>query len=92
MAEQTTHRRSKAANDDDPGGAQAKGGKTAARPQFEKKIIALVYDFDGTLSPKPMQEYTFLPKIGEDPKAFWAEANSLAKKHERRRPLSPTCT
>jgi phosphoserine phosphatase len=26
-----------------------------------------------------MQEYTFLPKIGEDPKAFWAEANGLAK-------------
>ena len=49
-----------------------------ARP-FEKKVIALVYDFDGTLSPKPMQEYTFLPKIGEDPKAFWAESNRIAK-------------
>ena len=28
-----------------------------------------------------MQEYTFLPKIGEDPKAFWAEANALAREH-----------
>lgn len=47
-----------------------------------KKIIALVYDFDGTLSPKPMQEYTVLPKINEDPKAFWQEANRLARKHD----------
>jgi hypothetical protein len=54
---------------------------TAAKPAFNKKIIALVYDFDGTLSPRPMQEYTFLPKIGEDPKAFWAEANATARAH-----------
>lgn len=49
---------------------------------MDKKIIALVYDFDGTLSPKPMQEYTFFPKIGENPKAFWQEVNRLAAKHE----------
>ena len=77
---------------------KAKSAKTSARPavakgkepgpsdpakgQYEKKIIALVYDFDGTLSPKPMQEYTFLPKIGEDPQAFWAECNKLARAHE----------
>ena len=53
--------------------------KAGRRPGFAKKTIALVYDFDGTLSPKPMQEYTFLPQIGEDPKAFWAEANALAR-------------
>jgi hypothetical protein len=52
------------------------------RSGYEKKTIALVYDFDGTLSPKPMQEYTFLPKIGEDPKAFWAESNRIAKEHQ----------
>ena len=52
---------------------------TQAKPAYDKKTIALVYDFDGTLSPKPMQEYTFLPKIGEDPKAFWAESNKIAK-------------
>jgi hypothetical protein len=48
--------------------------------KFDRKTIALVYDFDGTLSPKPMQEYAFLPKIGVDPATFWAESNALAKK------------
>ena len=47
-----------------------------------KNIIALIYDFDGTLSPRPMQEYTFLPQIGEDPATFWAEVNAFAKQHE----------
>lgn len=49
---------------------------------FGKKTIALVYDFDGTLSPRPMQEYTFLPKIGEDPKSFWRECNTVAREQE----------
>jgi hypothetical protein len=47
----------------------------------EKRTIALVYDFDGTLSPKPMQEYTVLPKLNADPQAFWAESNRLAREH-----------
>ncbi len=59
--------------------AAATKEKLGTRPQFEKRTIALVYDFDGTLSPKPMQEYTFLPKIGMDAKAFWAESNRLSK-------------
>lgn len=44
-----------------------------------RKIIALIYDFDGTLSPQPMQEYTVLPKIGVDPAEFWAEVNEEAR-------------
>src|SRR5205807_627207 len=62
--------------------AGAKAGadsRRAAVPKFDKKTIALVYDFDGTLSPKPMQEYAFLPQIGADPAAFWAESNALAR-------------
>jgi phosphoserine phosphatase len=55
-------------------------GKRA--PKFGKKTIALVYDFDGTLSPRPMQEYAFLPEIGADARAFWAESNALAKRTE----------
>jgi len=94
MTQRTIERRRKASHQDDnaasDGAAAAPVTKAAAAPKragrgaapkpgFEKKVIALVYDFDGTLSPKPMQEYTFLPKIGEDPKAFWAESNKLAK-------------
>jgi hypothetical protein len=45
---------------------------------YEKKTIALVYDFDGTLCPRPMQEYAFLPQIGANPEEFWAESNRLA--------------
>lgn len=46
---------------------------------FGKKTIALVYDFDGTLSPRPMQEYAFLPQIGVDARAFWEESNAISK-------------
>jgi hypothetical protein len=45
----------------------------------DKKTIALVYDFDGTLSPKPMQEYAFLPKLGIEPQEFWAECARISK-------------
>ncbi len=48
---------------------------------FTQNIIALVYDFDGTLSPKPMQEYTILPELGEDPTAFWEECRVQAHTH-----------
>ena len=59
--------------------ASDEGRRRAAAPKFDRKTIALVYDFDGTLSPRPMQEYAFLPQIGADAAAFWAESNALAK-------------
>jgi hypothetical protein len=52
---------------------------SVARPSFEKKTIALIYDFDGTLSPRPMQEYTVLPKLGVDAETFWAECGQIAR-------------
>jgi hypothetical protein len=78
MVERANGRR----KDTDSEEAAAKVGADSRRaltPKFDKKTIALVYDFDGTLSPKPMQEYAFLPKIGADPAAFWAESNALAR-------------
>lgn len=52
------------------------------RNSFFQNTIALVYDFDGTLSPQPMQEYTVLPKIGIEPAEFWALVNDEARKTE----------
>ncbi|HET9580421.1 MAG TPA: HAD family hydrolase [Usitatibacter sp.] len=52
------------------------------RKSFFQNTIALVYDFDGTLSPQPMQEYTVLPKIGVEPSAFWAMVNREARETE----------
>jgi 2-hydroxy-3-keto-5-methylthiopentenyl-1-phosphate phosphatase len=51
------------------------------RKVFKQNTIALVYDFDGTLSPQPMQEYTVLPEIGVSPQAFWDECQREAKKY-----------
>lgn len=42
-------------------------------PTFDRNTIAMVYDFDGTLSPQPMQEYTVLPKLGVKATDFWRE-------------------
>jgi hypothetical protein len=58
--------------------------KTAAKPAeaFSKKTIALVYDFDGTLSPRPMQEYSFLPQLGIEPAEFWATCTRIAREQQ----------
>jgi phosphoserine phosphatase len=90
MTERATGRHQAA--DDENGISRAASGKRGVKPRakaaskpdksrahFEKKTIALVYDFDGTLSPKPMQEYAFLPQLGIDGRAFWAESNRLAR-------------
>jgi hypothetical protein len=48
----------------------------------KKPTIAVCYDFDGTLSPGCMQEYSFMRALGEDPKQFWHKAHILAKKQQ----------
>ena len=79
MVERASSRR-RAEDDTEPASRPGSEGKRATAPKFDKKTIALVYDFDGTLSPKPMQEYAFLPQIGVDPADFWAESNARAAK------------
>ncbi len=49
------------------------------RKHFRQDTIALVYDFDGTLSPQAMQEYTVLPELGIAPDVFWDEVNKQAR-------------
>lgn len=86
MTERATGR-DKDADDEADASAASRGsaapakGKKKAKPgeAFDKKTIALVYDFDGTLSPRPMQEYSFLPQLGIEPKAFWDECTQLAR-------------
>ena len=47
-----------------------------------KPTVALIYDFDGTLSPLNMQEYDFLKAIGiKDKKKFWAENSEMVSQH-----------
>lgn len=44
----------------------------------KKPIIAMMYDFDKTLSTKDMQEYSFIPNIGMQPKDFWNLSRELS--------------
>ena len=44
-----------------------------------KVLIAICYDFDGTLSPGNMQEYDFFRGLGISPRQFWAKAQKVAK-------------
>ncbi|MFI3287503.1 MAG: HAD family hydrolase [Rikenellaceae bacterium] len=42
--------------------------------------VAIIYDFDGTLSPGNMQEYDFLPAVGKNNRKFWANSNRIAER------------
>ena len=44
--------------------------------------VALVYDFDGTLSPGNMQEYGFIQALGKSPEEFWLASNGLSEELE----------
>ncbi len=44
--------------------------------------VALIYDFDGTLSPGNMQEYGLIQALGKTPDEFWSDSNSYGERHD----------
>lgn len=44
-----------------------------------KPIVALIYDFDGTLAPGNMQEYSFINAVGMGKEEFWGETHKMAR-------------
>lgn len=53
-----------------------------------KPTIALLYDFDKTLSIKDQQEYTFIPSLGMEASEFWGEADRISKENNMDRILA----
>ncbi len=52
------------------------------------KKIAIMYDFDKTLSPKDMEEYSLIPRLGyENAAQFWKEVTKLSTEN-RMDPIS----
>ncbi len=48
----------------------------------EKTIIAIMYDFDRTLSTRDMQEFALIPSLGMESSAFWKEANDFGSEQK----------
>lgn len=48
----------------------------------ETFTIAICYDFDGTLSPGNMQEYSFIRSLQQSPKDFWEQASKIAEQQD----------
>ena len=44
----------------------------------KKPIVALIYDFDGTLSPGNMQEFGFIQAVGKTKEEFWRMSDGIA--------------
>ena len=44
-----------------------------------QNTIAIVYDYNQTLSPNYMQDEVLFPTFGIDPKKFWAHCHELVK-------------
>lgn len=48
----------------------------------KRPTVALIYDFDGTLSPGNMQEFGFIQAIGKDKAEFWAKNKKLSEDND----------
>ncbi len=47
-----------------------------------KPIIAIMYDFDKTLSTSDMQDFAFIPSLGMEAQEFWQKANGFGAKEK----------
>lgn len=47
-----------------------------------KKEIALIYDFDGTLTPANLPDHKLLPELGIDKDKFWNKANKITRSND----------
>lgn len=55
---------------------------------IKKPIVALIYDFDGTLSPGNMQEFGFIQAIGKSAGEFWRKSDEIAMEQDASNILS----
>lgn len=49
---------------------------------MSEPIVALLYDFDRTLSTQDMQNYRFIPSLDMSPSEFWGAANDFAQENK----------
>ncbi|MBR6409753.1 MAG: haloacid dehalogenase-like hydrolase [Alphaproteobacteria bacterium] len=49
---------------------------------MKRTKVALVYDFDETLSTTYMQDYLLIPKLGLKPETFWKKANAWSLENQ----------
>ena len=54
----------------------------------KKQIVAIMYDFDKTLSTTDMQNYAFIPNLGLTPEQFWGATTNFTEKEGVERILS----
>ncbi len=50
--------------------------------KIKRPTIALIYDFDGTLSPGNMQEYGFIPSTGLSSEEFWRKSREMTESQD----------
>ena len=55
---------------------------------MNKPTIALIYDFDKTLTFKDQQDYTFIPSLGMTSSEFWGESDRISKENNMDRILA----
>lgn len=48
---------------------------------MDKPIIALIYDFDKTLTDRDMQDYAFIPSLGMTSEDFWSDCNRMGREN-----------